>query len=494
MDELNIASVSLGILLFGVALALFARTWRASGGQRAWWFTLATFVVGFLVGYMLWLSALVTDHLLVATDLLVSQIFLWGAVFVLITARLFERTVQEQRDAEAARLMLERKMLHGQKLESLGVLAGGIAHDFNNLLVGILGHASLALRDADEDTRLHRSLSQVETSALRAADLTRQLLAYSGKGHFHVQPLDISSLVDEMMSLTAVTIHKKAKLRLDLEEDLPPVDADATQLQQIVLNLVTNASDALGPSGGRITVSTSQVDADAQFLAGPWLPEPVEPGSYVCLEISDTGAGIAPETLARMFEPFFSTKGAGRGLGLSAVLGIVQGHRGALRIYTEPEQGTSFKVIFPASASTLCAPQHVQKPASRSFAGGLALFVDDDPAVLELGQEVLRRLGFTVLGASDGQAAVKLFEQCADGLSLVVLDMTMPALDGAETFHKMHELHPGIPTILSSGYNENDATGRLAGQTPAGFLQKPWTAQQLEDAVFSAVGSAPQPD
>ncbi len=498
MHAINIVLVAAGIALFLVALRSLHRARREVGGFRASWAALTVLVVGFLVGYGLWLELLVEGRELVEPESLVSQVFFWGAVFVLLTARLFERGVGvlrgalvAEREADAERLDLERRVLHAQKLESLGVLAGGIAHDFNNLLVGMLGYASLAQDELPSGSPARDHLARIEASARRAADLTRQLLAYSGKGRFVVEPLDLSAVVEEMTHLVEVTLCRKAALKLDLEGDLPPVQADAAQVRQVVLNLVTNASDAIGEDCGIITVSTGWMRADERYLDGPWLPEAVAPGEYVYLEVSDTGRGMDAEAKERMFEPFFSTKGTGRGLGLSAVLGIVSGHRGAMRVYSEPGRGTTIKVLLPAAGGPE-APSGAAGTRVRGIAppphGGVILIADDEQTVRELAGAVLAREGYEVLTAADGAAALEVFERRGGKVDLVLLDMTMPQLNGAETYSRLRRLRSEVPVILSSGYNEQDATSRFAGKGLAGFLRKPWTAEGLRDAVRGVLG------
>jgi len=496
VQTLNIASVSVGVGLFVIALILFVRTRRLAGGRRGWWTVLGLFVLGFLGGYGVWLVLLITDRELVAPQLLVSQVFLWGAVFVVFTARLFERTVASQieaidgrRKAEVERLEMERSVQDAQRLESLGVLAGGIAHDFNNLLVGMLGHASRARDLLEDGSAAQDSLAQVETSARRAAELTRQLLAYSGKGRFVVEPLDLGALVREMAQLVDVTVSKKARLTLDLAPGLPPVEGDAVQLRQVVLNLITNASDAVGQGGGMIGIRSGAVDADEGYLQGPWLPSRVPVGAYVVLEVSDDGCGIEPETLVRMFEPFHSTKGAGRGLGLSAVLGIVRGHHGALRVYSEIGRGTTIKVLLPvASAHAVERSGPHRRPPAAAGRGGIILLADDEPTVRDLGRAILERGGYEVLTVPDGLAAVEAVEARGAELGLLILDMTMPRLGGAEALEQIRCIRPDIPAILSSGYNEQDVTSRFASDGLAGFLPKPWTAGDLLEAVRGVLG------
>jgi len=385
------------------------------------------------------------------------------------------------------RVQMESQLREVQKLESLGVLAGGIAHDFNNMLMGVLGHAGLALMDLAPDHSARASVEHIQTAAKRLADLTHQLLAYSGKGRFVVQPLDITALVEELGQLLGTVVSKKAALHYKLDQELPAVEADATQVRQVVMNLITNASDALGDEGGIIRVNTGMVTADRQYLASTYLDEDLVPGDYVFIEVSDTGCGMDTATRARLFDPFFTTKFAGRGLGLAAVLGIVRGHRGAVKVYSEVNQGTTIKVLLPASSLPV-KEREAASPEGRLPDDCLILVVDDEELVREVARASLERHGCRVLEAGDGGQAVDVYREQEDAVSLVLLDMTMPRLGGVETFRQLRNLDPGVKVILSSGYNEQEATSRFAGKGLAGFLQKPYTPSQLMAKVREVLG------
>jgi signal transduction histidine kinase/ActR/RegA family two-component response regulator len=397
-------------------------------------------------------------------------------------------TELERRTAEIRQLehhRVEARLQRSQKLESLGLLAGGIAHDFNNLLVGILGNASLALAEMSEVAPGRVSVAQIELTAQRAAELVRQLLAYSGKGRFVVEPLDLSDAVGEMASLLEVTTSKKAALKLDLTPDLPAVMADVAQVRQLVMNFITNASDAIGDEVGTITVATYLVDADREYLSGSDVLGAAEPGRLVAIEVSDTGSGMDAETRARIFDPFFSTKESGHGLGLAAALGIVRGHRGAIRVYSEPGRGTSIKVLLPACDARPERTARALEAAAGAdpVRGGVVLVADDEEVVRELVRRTLERAGFEVLLASDGVEAVETFRAEMARIDLVLLDMAMPRLGGDEVQREVQRLRPGTRVILSSGYNEQDATSRCVGRAYAGFLQKPYTSAQLVEVV-----------
>jgi two-component system, cell cycle sensor histidine kinase and response regulator CckA len=375
--------------------------------------------------------------------------------------------------------VLEQQLLHTQKLESLGVLAGGIAHDFNNLLTGILGNADLALRELSPVSAARESLEDIGTAARRAAELCRQLLAYSGKGRFVVQPFDLADLVREMGHLLGVSISKKVVLRYDFAPGLPAIEADATQIRQVVMNLIVNASEAMAEETGAITVSTGRARCDAAYLRECHCADGIQPGEFVFLDISDTGRGMDRATVERIFDPFFTTKFTGRGLGLAAVLGIVRGHRGAIRVYSEPGRGTTFKLLFPPSTTGTVDPSAPAPPAAPWTGQGLVLLVDDDVAVRKTGRRMLERAGFAVVTAEDGRDALARFQQDQERIVLVILDLTMPELGGEACFRALRQLKPGVKVLLTSGYDEQDAISSFAGRGLAGFLQKPFTTDEL---------------
>ncbi len=376
-----------------------------------------------------------------------------------------------------------------EKLRSLGVLAGGIAHDFNNLLVGILGNVDLALREMPDTAGVRESLESIRLCALRASELTDQILAYAGKGRFWICPVNLNELTTEITRLLWTNLSRKAKLHYDLCGRLPAVQADVTQMRQVLMNLITNASEALGEEAGQIHIRTSVSHMDAAALCGLHLGEGLSEGRYVCLEVSDTGDGMNEETLARVFDPFFSTKFTGRGLGLSAVLGIVRAHRGAIDILSAPGEGTTFRIYLPASNRS-CRPTEPQ-PAENAEAGldsGTLLVVDDEPAVLKVARAMLERLGFTVVLAGNGQEAVDLFAPHAEEIRAVLLDMSMPGMDGRETFHLLREIRPDVRAILCSGYTEQIAVERFSGLGLAGFLQKPYEMDRMARTLRRVLG------
>ncbi len=413
----------------------------------------------------------------------------WQGKWILHTAF---RDLTERRQAEEARRALEAQVLQSQKLESLGVLAGGIAHDFNNLLAAILGNLNLAQTSLEEGTPAAGYLASAERTVLKASDLTKQMLAYSGRGRFMVKRLDLNHLVTDMANLLQVSIPKKVILESRLAPDLPALEGDAAQLQQVVLNLVTNAAEAIGDATGRIILSTATLHLEAPDLAALAPPQDLPAGSYLRLEVADDGCGIPPEVQARIFDPFFTTKRTGRGLGLSAMLGILKAHRGGVALQSTPGQGSTFQIYLPIceGPADLETPPQVEPLESPT---GRVLLVDDEPMILEAGAALLERLGFQVHTARDGQEAVEFLEAHPASLDLVLMDLTMPRLDGREAFQRLRGLEPDLRVILSSGYDEGDSLRELSQQGLTGFLQKPYRLKELSAALRAAL-KAPSPD
>jgi PAS domain S-box-containing protein len=401
--------------------------------------------------------------------------------------RLAQELAEKEQDARRAAEASEAQSRHVQKLESIGVLAGGIAHDFNNLLHVVLGNADIALSNLATGSPARDPLEEVVRATLRAADLTRQLLAYSGKGAFVVRHLDLSTEVREMATLLRTSISKQATLAWELASDLPAISADPTQIRQVVMNLITNASDALGESGGTITLRTGVADLEEleqqRFGRPPHGEDPAErdQGPLVYLEIGDSGQGMSPDTLSRIFDPFFSTKFSGRGLGLAAVMGIVRSHHGFIRIRTELGKGTAFRVLFPAVGGS--APKSQKPSAERSEwrGSGTILVVEDEEGVREVAERMLQDIGFETIGAEDGRHALALMKEVGDRVTAVLLDLSMPRMGGAETFRRLREMKPELPILMMSGYTEQVVAPQFNNSGPGttGFLQKPFLAEDL---------------
>ncbi|SEA00794.1 PAS domain S-box-containing protein [Desulfuromusa kysingii] len=389
--------------------------------------------------------------------------------------------ITEKLRAEEERNQLEEQMIQTQKLESLGVLAGGIAHDFNNLLAAIMGHAELTKRRLLPESPAIENLKQIEKAAERAADLAKQMLAYSGKGKFVTEILDINNLLEEMLHMIEVSISKNIVLRLNPYLLLPSINADATQIRQIVMNLVINAAEAIGEKSGVISISTGCMHCDEKYLKNIWLEENLRGGLYVYLEVADTGIGMAKETLSKLFDPFFTTKFTGRGLGMSAVMGIVRGHKGALKVYSEVGKGTTFKILLPASEKP-AEVFNADRDKDSWVGSGKILLVDDEETVRGIGVEMLKELGFDPLTANDGKEALEVFKNNPD-ISLVILDMTMPKMGGEQCYRELKLLNPDIRVIISSGYSEYEISQKFIGKGVSGFVQKPYTFSVLQKTI-----------
>jgi PAS domain S-box-containing protein len=395
--------------------------------------------------------------------------------------------ITAEKKAEERERRLEAQFQHAQKLESLGVLAGGIAHDFNNLLTGVLGHANLALAGMESDTPFRINLEGIRKAANRAADLCRQMLAYSGKGRFRVEPIDLSEVVREMGEILDVSVSKKASLRFDLADDLPAIEGDPAQVRQIVLNLITNASEAIGDQVGVIAVRTSLDEYDADYLAQTHVDDRLPAGEYVTLEVTDSGCGMDVEAHQRLFEPFFTTKFTGRGLGLAAVLGIVRSHRGAIDVRSAPGRGTRFRVLIPPGTRIATRGDVEEEPRELWSGSGTVLVVDDEEIVIDIARATLETAGLNVLTASDGIEALEVLDRQLPEIDCVLLDLTMPRMDGEEAFKEIREMDPNLPIVLTSGYNEQEVTQRFVGQDLAGFVQKPFELDMLLRAVGEAI-------
>jgi len=389
---------------------------------------------------------------------------------------------------EEERQRMDQQIQQSQKLESLGLLAGGIAHDFNNLLMAVMGNLDLALRKVSPVSPARANIEQSAQAARRATDLTRQMLAYSGKGRFIVRAMDLSELVEENAHLFRSGVARTATLDVRLGRPLPSIEADAGQVQQVIMNLITNASDSIGDSSGRIIITTGVQECDSQCLKRSRIEDVPPAGRFVFLEVSDTGCGMDEQTQQRLFDPFFTTKAPGRGLGMSAILGIVRGHGGAIFVESGPGRGTSIRILFPAlenirAESGAAADTRV---AGVPLASGTVLVVDDEEIVRMVCKEMVEAMGLSVLTAVDGRDAVDVFTRHADSISHVILDLSMPNMDGMAAFTELVRIKPGLKVILSSGYDEQDSLQRLSGPGLAGFIQKPYSLQNLRDALAKA--------
>ena len=395
--------------------------------------------------------------------------------------------ITEQTKVEEERRELEARVQRAQKLESLAMLAGGIAHDFNNLLVGIIGNADLALLDLPPDSTARPLLAAIKRAGEHASSLTHQMLAYSGRGRFVLDRVDVNRVLGETLRNLHSSVSQRAHLQLSLPEALPLVEADADQLRQVILNLVTNAAEAIDDDRcGTIRLRTERIELDAAFREQVVETHDLPDGSYVLVEVTDSGRGMDEGTRLRAFDPFFSTKFAGRGLGLPVVAGIVRSHRGAVGMRSRPGQGTTCAMVLPAFSQTE-SPRSARaaSPKSRpvTSGSGTILVIDDQTTVLATAEVMLKRAGYAALTASDGRTGLRMLQEHAKDVRAVLLDLTMPVMSGEEVFRQVRESHPKVPVLLMSGYTEKEATAHFTGAGLAGFIAKPFDLETLTDKL-----------
>jgi two-component system cell cycle sensor histidine kinase/response regulator CckA len=382
------------------------------------------------------------------------------------------------------RILREQQMQETQKLESLGLLAGGIAHDFNNLLAGIIGNASLAETTVPPDHEAQEFLRGVIQAGERAAHLTQQMLAYAGKGRLLSAAIDLNDAVRQLSSLMHSSVPNKVVLRLELAPDLPKVEGDPGQIQQVIMNLLLNAAEAIpADSEGFITIRTGieSLNGTGEGIAGALRAEP-----QLFLEVQDTGIGMDEATRAKIFDPFFTTKFLGRGLGLAAVQGAIRAHRGSISVSSRPGQGSNFRVLIPVGE-----PPKRERPAAArvpSRHSGTVLLVEDEELVRQSTAAMLSRLGYEVVTAANGREAIEEFTRHNGSFELVVLDLKMPLMGGEEALPELRRVRPGVPVILTSGYSEMEAIRVVGGPTFDGFLQKPYRPGDLAEVVQAIAG------
>lgn len=398
-----------------------------------------------------------------------------------------EMAARQQLNAQ--RLVLERRLLESQKLESLGVVASGIAHDFNNLLTAVVANASLLRDDNKANPDAMECIRNIESASMTAAGLCHQMLAYAGKAQFELSDVDFTLLVQDLVELLRSVISKKCRLSVNLLNEPLLIHGDGTQLKQVVMNLVANASDALEDQVGEIDVSTQILDCDRQFFSDIFHSTDLRPGKYVALEVRDTGCGMSPEVLARVFDPFFTTKFIGRGLGLASVQGIVRSHGGAIKVTTAPKEGTTFLVMLPVSLTTVRSK--IVAPLAPAIANpsGRILLVDDEDIVRSSTQRILQYLGYESTCAQDGREAIALIKEAKEPYALVILDLTMPVMSGLETLREIRRLGSLVPVLLTSGYNAESAGPELCESNRVRFLSKPYELDTLRDMVAGFLGN-----
>lgn len=398
---------------------------------------------------------------------------------------LVARDISSRKRAEKEQQELEGRLRDTQRLESLGVLAGGIAHDFNNLLVTIMGNAELAREDLPEGSATRENLAAILKASEMAADLCRQMQTYAGSGTISAHPSDMSGLVDDIRRLLQVSVMGRSHIHFELATGLPLVKIDEAQVRQVIMNLVANAAESLGDEGGEIMVRTGEIEADANDLRQAVHGSALAPGPMVYCEIQDSGCGMEDEVAARMFDPFYSTKFAGRGLGMSAALGIIKSHGGCFTLKTGPQEGTTIRFMLPVTDRKEATDAKLKRrprravPATVDLNGRLVMVVDDDSAVRKVGMSFLRRLGCNVLAAADGFEAIRVFGQRHADIDAVLLDFTMTGMDGLTTCRRLRVIRPDIPVILSSGHDFDDVMGKAGELGCSGFVSKPFTLKQM---------------
>ena len=398
--------------------------------------------------------------------------------------------VTAEHQAEETRRRLETRIQQAQKAESLGILAGGVAHDFNNILMGMIGSAELTEMELPEDSPLREHQQEVIRSGHRAAELAHQMLAYAGRGRLTIESLSVDALLRDLWSLFEASVPKKIEFSLDSTPGLPIVDGDSTQLRQVMMNLVINAAEAIGDASGTIALVTEVKQWSQRELQDAELGDDLPPARYISVLVRDTGCGMDEETRQRVFDPFFSTKFLGRGLGLASVLGIVRCHGGGIAVTSSPDRGTTFRVLLPVAedlASPITTtPFPTRQPTANDEIQGIALLVDDEPVVRKVAGIMLRNLGFEVLVAENGVECLDLLATLETPPTVILLDYSMPRLDGLGTLRQIRVRWPGVPVILCSGYDAREMA--CDDKTTAdAYLQKPIRLGDLSEVIRSVL-------
>jgi len=404
--------------------------------------------------------------------------------------------VTERTRLEAERLEIERKLLQAQKLESLAVMAGGIAHDFNNQLAVVLGNLQLALTDQALDPETRYSISSAVKAAKRSAELSRKMQIYTGSSLGFPVDVDIKELLNKNSDLLKTSVSRYVTLNLEIYSKIPLIKGDPDQIQRLVMNIMVNASEAIGDQDGAVTLRTGVMDCDAAYLRAGRLEEKPAPGRFVFLEFTDTGCGMDADTLRRLFDPFFTTKFTGRGLGMAEALGTVKGHRGAIIVDSEARKGTTIRVLFPASEkaqpSSVTARMVLEPKAAVSSTAGrrkTILVVEDEAGVRNLVVRRLDLLGYDSIIAEDGEEGVRVFRERMNEIDLVMLDFKMPKMNGDEAFGELIRIKPDVKVILSSGYTEDVVFESFPGPRPAGVLHKPYDMDILKAELDRLLGT-----
>lgn len=393
------------------------------------------------------------------------------------------RDITDERRLEEERMNLERQFLQAQKLESLGLMASGIAHDFNNLLAVIIGNLELSMVKGNSAGINMSNIEKAMQASKSAADITQKMLAYTGKGIIERKPININSFVTKNIDLFRTVVPRTIAFDTDLSDISPMVFADSGQLQQVIMNLITNAAEAIGSSPGNIKISTGVEDFDERILSKNKLDNDPPPGTFSYFEITDSGCGMDSETQLRIFEPFYTTKFTGRGLGMSSVMGIIKAHNGAILLYSEPDFGSTFKILLPFYSGECITDTQLTEASLQYDAPITALVVDDEELVREVCCEYLDSLGIKVIDADDGFSAIEKYKQHADEVTFVMLDLTMPKMDGIATFKELRRINPNVKVIISSGHATEVVAKLFSGEMPDGFIQKPFQLDNLLNKI-----------
>ncbi|MCX5873604.1 MAG: PAS domain S-box protein [Deltaproteobacteria bacterium] len=437
------------------------------------------------------------DGVTVWTEAIISPVF--NNEGNLIAFEGVSRDISERKRLEEERLEVERKVLHAQKLESLGVMAGGIAHDFNNQLAIVLGNLELALMEKppEYEAKVKASIMNAVQAAKRSAELSRQIQIYTGNTFYYPVELDLNELLNKNPIPLNLRVSKHVSLNLELNNTLPPVKGDPDQIQCLVTNLLVNASEAIGDKDGEVTLATGVMDCDKAYLSRSGLEEKPEPGRFIFIQVTDTGCGMDADTQRKLFDPFFSTKFWGRGLGMSKVMGITKGHQGAIIVDTEIGKGTTIRVLFRSSEEVQETNVHVmdvvesKAPVPDSVTRRKTiLVVEDEEMVRDLVVKRLELLGYDAITATDGEEGVSVFRDRSNEIDLVMLDFKMPKMDGVEAFGELIRIKPDVKVILSSGYTEDVVIQSFPGPRPASILHKPYDMEALKARLERLLGTA----
>jgi CheY-like chemotaxis protein len=382
-------------------------------------------------------------------------------------------------------------LFQAQKLESLGVLAGGIAHDFNNILTVILGHCYMARNDYIPEQNFIATFEQIEKAGIRAAELCRQMLTYAGKSPLVQERVNLWLLVDEVVKMLQAAITKNVTIELDLKRVVPEIMGDSGQIQQIVMNLIINAAEAIGAANGTIRVALTRVLITDDDVETDTFGTLIKAGGYICLEVADTGSGMDEETQKRIFEPFFTTKFTGRGLGMSAIHGIITSHEALLQMTSNPGDGTTFKVFFPVPQTPDYNSEETSAAAVLSNkTGGTILLVDDELTLRNVGTELLESLGFTILTAQNGKEALEIYRRQSCEIDMILLDLIMPEMGGIETYYELRKMSATLPLIICSGYGVESVEDVISNDLYAGFVQKPYKPNELRNVIMTRIGAS----